>query len=191
MNPTLSIPPAPRTDVDRVRRFTTAAQAVAATVECVASSPGALAAAVARLARKTNAARIAIAEPRDVPDALFAACRNLPEFIAARSRQDLATADIGVTDTFAAVASTGTVCVRVDSGSAGYVSLLARTHIAVVSPARLVDRPGDLFREDCLNGEGLREDFVYITGPSATADMGPLVRGVHGPHFLHILVLSD
>jgi len=30
---------------------------------------------------------------------------------------------------------------------------------------------------------------VFVTGPSATADMGPLVRGVHGPHKLHILVL--
>ena len=30
---------------------------------------------------------------------------------------------------------------------------------------------------------------VFVTGPSATADMGPLVRGVHGPHKLHIIVL--
>jgi len=30
---------------------------------------------------------------------------------------------------------------------------------------------------------------VFVTGPSATADMGPLVRGVHGPHQLHVIVL--
>ncbi|MGH9521838.1 MAG: LUD domain-containing protein [Terriglobales bacterium] len=191
MNPTLSTPPAPRTDLGRVQRFTLAAQAVAATVECVAPSPEAIAAAVSRIAARANATRIAIAEPRDIPDALFAACRNLPGVVTGRTRRDLATCDIGVTDTFAAVATTGTVCVRVNPGFSGYLSLLVRTHIAVVSPARIVERPGDLFREDCLNGEGLREDFVYITGPSATADMGPLVRGVHGPHFLHILVLSD
>ena len=34
-------------------------------------------------------------------------------------------------------------------------------------------------------------DLVFITGPSATADMGPLVRGVHGPHRLHILLLEQ
>lgn len=191
MNPTLSTPSVPRTDADRVQRFVAAAQAVAATVECVASSSEAVAAAVSRIAHKANASRIAIAEPRDVPGALFADCRKLPGVIHSRSRSELASADIGVTDTFAAIATTGTVCVRVDAGDAGYVSLLARTHIAVVSPTRIVERPGDLFREDCLAGEGLRENFVYITGPSATADMGPLVRGVHGPHFLHILVLSD
>ena len=191
MNPTLSTPPAPRTDAGRVQRFTAAAQAVAATVECVASSSEELARAVARIAARVNAGRIAIAEPRDLPDAMFAACSTLPGVVTGRSRSDLAACDIGVTDTFAAVATTGTICVRVNPGYSGYVSLLARTHIAVVSPTRIVERPGDLFREDCLNGEGLREDFVYITGPSATADMGPLVRGVHGPHFLHILVLPD
>jgi L-lactate dehydrogenase complex protein LldG len=47
----------------------------------------------------------------------------------------------------------------------------------------------DLFRRDVLNGEGLTRDFVFITGPSATADMGPLVRGVHGPHRLHVIVV--
>ena len=47
----------------------------------------------------------------------------------------------------------------------------------------------DLFREDVLDGKGLSRSFVFITGPSATADMGPLVRGVHGPHRLHIIVL--
>lgn len=191
MNRTLSTPPAPRTDADRVQRFAAAAQAVAATVECVASSPDAVAAAVARLAAKVKNVRIAVAEPRDVPEELFAACRKLPGVIAGTSRHDLATSDIGITDTFAAIATTGTVCVRVGTGDSAYVSLLARTHVAVVSPARIVERPGDLLREDTLNGDGLREDFVYITGPSATADMGPLVRGVHGPHFLHILVLSD
>ena len=101
----------------------------------------------------------------------------------------MAAADVGITDAFAAVATTGTICVRVDSGLTGYASLLARTHVAVIDSERIVERPGDLFRPDCLNGEGLRTDFVFVTGPSATADMGPLVRGVHGPHYLHILVL--
>jgi L-lactate utilization protein LutC len=190
MNPMLSTPPAQRTDTaDRVQRFAAAAQSAAATVECVPCSG--VAAAVARVAARMNATRIAVGDARDIPAQVFDSCCLLPNVIQGRSRHDLATADIGVTGTFAAVASTGTICVRVDGGFSGYVSLLARTHIAVVSANRIVERPGDLFRADCLDGEGLVEDFVYITGPSATADMGPLVRGVHGPHFLHILVFTD
>lgn len=191
MNPIFSPPPALRTEADRVQRFAAAAQAVAATVECITGTAEALAAAVSRIATKSSASRIAIAEPQDVSGNLFERCRQLPGVVVGRSREDLSTADVGVTDSFAAIASTGTICVRVDAGYSGYISLLARTHVAVVTPGRIVERPSDLFRADCLNGEGLRENFVYITGPSATADMGPLVRGVHGPHFLHILVLSD
>jgi len=185
----LSTPPAQRTDTDRVQRFAAAAQAAAATVECIPSLG--VAAAVARVATRMKATSIAVADACDIPAQVFEGCRLLPGVVTGRSRQDLATADIGVTGAFAAVASTGTICVRVDAGYTGYVSLLARTHIAVVSSARIVERPGDLFRPDCLAGEALRENFVYITGPSATADMGPLVRGVHGPHFLHILLLTD
>jgi L-lactate dehydrogenase complex protein LldG len=170
-----------------VERFAAEARAVAATVECVPRTATAIASAVQRAA--PDATRIVIADARDIPDELFDLCRKLPGVISGRTRQEMASADVGITDAFAAVATTGTVCVRVDAGSTGYASLLARTHIVVIDSARIVDRPGELFRSDRLDGEGLRANFVFITGPSATADMGPLVRGVHGPHFLHIIVL--
>lgn len=188
MNPALSTQP--RTDTGRTQRFADAARSVAATVEFVDRSPDAIAAAVERIADRANARTIIVAEVQDIPASLLDGCRQLKGVVSGRSRHDLATADIGVTDTFAAIATTGTVCVRVGTTDANYASLLARTHVAIVAPERIVERPGDLFREDCLRGEGLREDFVFITGPSATADMGPLVRGVHGPHFLHLLILS-
>lgn len=180
----------PLTDTARaklVERFVAEARAVAATVACVDRSATAIATAVSDAA--PNATRIVIAEPHDVADELFSLCRKLPGVFTERTRHALATADVGVTDAFAAVATTGTVCIRTDAGYTGYASLLARTHVAVVDSERIVERPSDLFRPDCLNGEGLRVSFVYVTGPSATADMGPLVRGVHGPHFLHIVVL--
>jgi len=72
----------------------------------------------------------------------------------------------------------------------GMASLLAPLHIAVVAAETIVPQPRDLFREDVLGGKGLIRNFVFITGPSATADMGPLVRGVHGPHRLRIIVLK-
>ena len=172
-----------------LQRFVQEAQAVAATVERVERSASEIAAAVAKVS--AGSGRIVVAEPQDdIPKELFELCRALPGVITGQSRRDLSTADVGVTDAFAAIATTGTVCVRNDCGLIGYASLLARTHIVVIDADRIVERPGDLFRSDCLNGEGLRANFVYITGPSATADMGPLVRGVHGPHFLHILVVA-
>jgi L-lactate dehydrogenase complex protein LldG len=63
-------------------------------------------------------------------------------------------------------------------------------HIAVARRSDMVARPGDLLRPDCLGGKGVTRNFVYVTGPSATADMGPLVRGVHGPHRLHVILLD-
>ncbi len=95
----------------------------------------------------------------------------------------------GVTEAFAAVASTGSVCIDVSHERTGMVSLLAPLQIAVVAAETIVPQPRDLFRADVLDGKGLTRDFVFVTGPSATADMGPLVRGVHGPHKLHIIVL--
>ena len=66
---------------------------------------------------------------------------------------------------------------------------LAPLHIAVLDSRSIVARPSDLLSADRLGGIGLRRSFVFVTGPSATADMGPLVRGVHGPHRLHILLV--
>jgi L-lactate dehydrogenase complex protein LldG len=188
MSLSASVPCVPAGLQERITRFVAAARAVAATVECVERSAQAIGDAVAKAA--PGAKRIVVAEACDIPDSLFDLCRKLPGVFSERTRRDLASADVGVTDAFAAIATTGTLCVRIDEGMIGYASLLARTHIVVVDADRIVERPSDLFRHDCLNGEGLRVNFVYITGPSATADMGPLVRGVHGPHHLHVVVLS-
>ncbi|HWC16641.1 MAG TPA: LUD domain-containing protein [Terriglobales bacterium] len=167
-------------------QFEAAARTAFATVERVPRSAAALAAAVNRL----EPGRIAVAEPLDLPPELFSELRLLPGIVTGRAKSDLAMCDVGVTDVFAGVARTGSVCVTVDHEYAGAISLLSRLHVAVISPETIVERPADLFRPDRLGGKGLTRNFVFITGPSATADMGPLVRGVHGPHKLHVIVLE-
>jgi len=169
-----------------VSQFETAVISTAATVERVQSSGSELAIAVRRIARE----RIAIADPLDLPAELFSELRQLPGVVAQRSKQDLATCDVGVTEAFAGVARTGSVCVTVDHEYAGVISLLSRLHIAVLSADTIVERPADLFSPTFLKGKGLHRNFVFITGPSATADMGPLVRGVHGPHQLHVIIVE-
>ncbi|MGI9103637.1 MAG: LUD domain-containing protein [Terriglobales bacterium] len=167
--------------------FESAALSAAATVERVPRASEAIAAAVARLAPPR--APIAIAEPFVLAPELLEGCRRLPGVFAGRSKKDMDACMIGVTDAFAGVARSGSICVCVDHDHAGTVSLLSRTHVAILPAENIVERPADLFRADRLGGKGLRHNFVFITGPSATADMGPLVRGVHGPHKLHILVI--
>jgi L-lactate dehydrogenase complex protein LldG len=169
-----------------ISQFEAAARTAFATVERLPSSAAELATAVARIA----SGRIAIAEPLDLPPELFSNLGRLPGIVKNRSKQELATCDFGITDAFAGVARTGSVCVTVDQGYAGVISLLSRTHIAVLSADTIVERPADLFDARCVEGKGLKRNFVFITGPSATADMGPLVRGVHGPHQLHVIILE-
>ena len=171
-----------------VDQFEKAVRVAAASVERIPRSAQRLADAVFRL--EPDAKRIAVAQPLDLLAELFDGCRRLPGAFTSRSKQDLKSADVGITDAFAAVARTGSVCVSVDHNYAGYISLLSRAHIVVLAATDIVERPGDLLRPDCLEGKGLRRSFVFITGPSATADMGPLVRGVHGPHRLHVIILE-
>jgi L-lactate dehydrogenase complex protein LldG len=166
--------------------FEKSATAAAATVERVARTPDQIAAAVARVA---PAGPLAVAEPLYMPADLFDACRRLPGAFDPRSRKAMDDCVVGITDAFAGVAHSGSVCVCIDHDYAGFVSLLSRFHVAVLPAENIVERPADLFRPDCLNGDGLRRNFVFVTGPSATADMGPLVRGVHGPHRLHVIVV--
>jgi L-lactate dehydrogenase complex protein LldG len=166
--------------------FEKAAIAAAATVERAARVPDQIAAAVARI---VPAGPLAVAEPLYMPKNLFDGCRRLPGVFDARSRKALDDCVVGITDAFAGVAHSGSICVCIDHEYAGFVSLLSRFHVAVLPAENIVERPADLFRPDRLNGDGLRRNFVFITGPSATADMGPLVRGVHGPHRLHVIVV--
>jgi L-lactate dehydrogenase complex protein LldG len=104
--------------------------------------------------------------------------------------EQLAAAEVGVTEAFAGVASTGSVCIAMGRPLVAATSLLMPLNIVLLASERIVGRPRDLFDSQCLKGEGLKRNLVFITGPSATADMGPLVLGVHGPHRLLIVLLE-
>lgn len=169
-------------------QFESAARAAVATIEIIDRSPLALRDAIFRAAG--DADRILFAPPQDLPAELFADFARDPRVKADPSAEDLINSPAGVTEAFAGVARTGSVCVDVGYQRTGMASLLAPLHIAVVAVETIVPQPRDLFRDDILDGKGLSRSFVFITGPSATADMGPLVRGVHGPHRLHIIVLK-
>ncbi len=93
----------------------------------------------------------------------------------------------GICEAFAGVARTGSVCVRLGSNLTAAVSLLPFEHIVLLQQDRLVWRPRDVVTFP----EAQADNFIFVTGPSATADMGELVRGAHGPGKLHILLLHS
>jgi L-lactate dehydrogenase complex protein LldG len=168
--------------------FEVNAREAPAIVERCAHTAGAVRQAVERITAKAN--RIVIGGPEYVELEVGSSLFELPGVILRPADEQLATADVGITGAFAGVASSGSVCVALGPGLTAAASLLMPLHIVLLSAARIVARPRDLFELMCFKGEGLRRNLVFITGPSATADMGPLVHGVHGPHRVHILVLE-
>ena len=179
--------PATETTSLLLEQFVTEARNAAATAEIVDRDPRALSSAI--LAKAGNAERILFAPPQVISPELFAPFAADSRVLTEPDSEQMVHSAVGVTEAFAGVASTGSVCVDVNYRRTNVVSLLAPLHIVVVAAENIVPRLRDMFRPDILGGEGLTRDFVFITGPSATADMGPLVRGVHGPHRLHVIVV--
>jgi L-lactate dehydrogenase complex protein LldG len=169
--------------------FERAATDVAAIVERTSRAPAAVCAAIERITN--HAPGIVIGGGEFLAPGLFGAVRSLPGANLAPTDEQLAVAPAGVTDAFAGVASSGSVCIITGAPYTATASLLMPLHIVLLPVERIVARPRDIFDPDRFGGEGLRRNLVFITGPSATADMGKLVRGVHGPHHIHILLLEE
>jgi L-lactate dehydrogenase complex protein LldG len=104
-------------------------------------------------------------------------------------RHACASAAFGITSADYALADTGSLVMMSSPEEARMVSLLPPVHVAVIPRARiltgldellsLVPRPGDV-----------TSSMVLITGPSRTADIEQiLVRGVHGPGEIHVVVV--
>ena len=110
-------------------------------------------------------------------------------------RAALAEADVGITGANYAIAETGSLLLISGEGRGRLVSLLPRTHVALIRPAHLVEamrdvgpilavehRDGPAAHASCLN---------FITGPSRSADIEfVLARGVHGPAEVHVILIA-
>ncbi|WP_275740401.1 LUD domain-containing protein [Halorhabdus sp. SVX81] len=97
----------------------------------------------------------------------------------------------GVTPATIGIADYGSVLLESDDRGSGLMSLFPETHIAVVSERDIVGTMADAFAE---LGPKLREDrgeVIVATGPSATSDMGEIVRGVHGPTDVHVVIIEQ
>jgi L-lactate dehydrogenase complex protein LldG len=97
----------------------------------------------------------------------------------------------GVTPATLGVANYGSVFLSDAGDGVEPVGLYPELHVVVVRAADVVpDLPAAMARF----GESARDravDAVVATGPSATADMGDLVLGAHGPEAVHVVVLDE
>ena len=110
---------------------------------------------------------------------------------AAALRAACASADVGITSADYALADTGTLVMLASPAEARLVSLLPPVHIAVVPIGRVLSGLDELFT--ILPAPAtLTSSMVLITGPSRTADIEQiLVRGVHGPGEIHLVVIGS
>lgn len=98
----------------------------------------------------------------------------------------------GVTGVAAAIAESGTLIVESDALNSRGLSLVPPLHIAIVRERDILPDMIDYWsRKRGIPAAELPSNFVFITGPSKTADIeGELVTGVHGPEAVHILLVD-
>jgi L-lactate dehydrogenase complex protein LldG len=100
-------------------------------------------------------------------------------------------AHTGVTAAGLGIADYGTTVIQSTPAGDELVSLFCTDHVVVVAASDLVPTMSEAFEWFTTRVGEARESVVLATGPSSTADMGALVRGIHGPKNVHVVVLSD
>ena len=94
-----------------------------------------------------------------------------------------------VTDAFCGIADSGTIVLH-QSLTEGrrVISLLPDWHLCILRASQVVETLPEYFAR-CPEPPELA---TYISGPSATADIEMTrIKGVHGPRFLHVLLVMD
>jgi L-lactate utilization protein LutC len=108
---------------------------------------------------------------------------------AAELRSLCATAPVGITSADYALSDTGSLVMLASPQAARMISLLPPMHIAVLPSICILTGLDELFTL-LPNPAEVTSSMVLITGPSRTADIEQiLVRGVHGPGELHVVVV--
>lgn len=107
------------------------------------------------------------------------------------STRELEAARSGVTGVSLAVASYGTIVIHQSDDWTEPVSLFPPLHIAVLRCSDIVPDMTEAFRRLSEMMSNSAASIVLATGPSATADMGALVHGAHGPESVHIMIVTD
>jgi len=100
-------------------------------------------------------------------------------------------ASVGVTPASVCIADYGSLVLPSTADGAELVSLFVDSHVVVLDEADVVQDMQTAFDEFDIDEETARQSRVLATGPSATADMGALVEGAHGPKDVTAILLSE
>ena len=104
-------------------------------------------------------------------------------------RAACASAEFGITSADYALADTGTLVMLSSRQEARLISLLPPVHLAIVPQGKILTGLDELLA-GLPQPAGHSSSMVLITGPSRTADIEQiLVRGVHGPGEIHVIVV--
>jgi len=94
-------------------------------------------------------------------------------------------AEVGITLADYAIADTGSLVLNAGPGRHRLASLAPPHHIALISESKI------LAASEAAIALLSERTTVFITGPSRTADIeGVIVRGIHGPRRLWVIILD-
>ena len=97
---------------------------------------------------------------------------------------------IGITAPSITIAESATLVQLTSPGCPRSTSLVPSIHIALIRSENLVASLEEAYA--LIEDIGPKESFVFISGPSKTADIeAHLVHGAHGPKELHIILLKE
>lgn len=104
-------------------------------------------------------------------------------------RQQAKEASLGITSIDYILADTATVVIKSRPGRSRILSLVPPIHVAIGEEQQVLPQLEDLFRQETTLKSS--SAFIFITGPSRTADIEQtLTIGVHGPIEFHLILLA-
>jgi L-lactate dehydrogenase complex protein LldG len=152
---------------------------------------------VIRLVEKYGAKSIAIWESaflKQIDLREFLEIKGL-KFAPPNSKEEMASADIGITEADFGIADTGTVVLIANEKQPRSVSLIPPVHIAIMKSHVIVENSNDLFVllaniiSQSVSLTNLTSCITFITGPSRTGDIElKTTLGVHGPKDLFVVI---
>lgn len=107
------------------------------------------------------------------------------------SPKEIEEAVTGVTGATLGIADYGSVVLPSTPDGAEAISLFCDHHVVIIEESAIVPDMPTAVGTMATTLADERESAIIATGPSATADMGALVRGAHGPKTVHALVIEQ
>ncbi len=177
---------------ERVERFVAVLTKIGGQVDVVADH-AALRVRIAAIVAASGAKVLALSDAEGLPAMLALVPTDVRRLPAGAPRDELMTADVGITGAQWGIAETGTLVLTSVDEQHRLASLLPAVHIAVLPRSRLLGTLGEAFALlQTKAGAPCARTITFVTGPSRTADIElTLVVGVHGPKSIHVLLLES